>query len=96
MALSGSSTYDEAVVEYLTNAGWHETNDLAKARLFITACRHLLLRAPSRSQHGDEHAEFDRTLIQAELDRAKAFVDSSSGVSDGGSGVYHADLSGYR
>jgi len=51
MALTSSSTYAQAVDQYLDNLSWE--GDVAKARLALEAVRFLRLRRPTRSSAAD-------------------------------------------
>jgi hypothetical protein len=75
--LSGSSTISEVWAAYDDNASYEEDGSAAKCAAFITACRILLRRQPSRSAKtggaggGGSDVQFDPALIAAELERAR-------------------------
>lgn len=81
---------------YLDNLSYSTDGSVAKARAFIEACRALLLRRPQRAQVGTEEIEFDMRIIQAELLRAEAWLNSAAGADVGGAGAVHFDCQDFR
>lgn len=62
---------------YDDNASYDEDSSVAKAKIFVTACRLLLRKIPKRSVHGGrggEEIEIQPDLIQREMDIAKAYI----------------------
>lgn len=82
---------------YFTNAGYDANNSAAECRLFITACRKLLM-LPKRASSGerDEEVELDLTLIRDQLNDASSWLADAVDQADGGGAVIHADFSGFR
>jgi len=96
MSLDESSTFDEALTEYRACADWDLDADPAKARRFVVACRHLLMR-PSLAGKGSSQVAFDHKQVAAEMRTAKGFIAASSAtVGTGAVAVRHADLRGFR
>ena len=84
---------------YADNGSYEEDGSSAKCRIFITACRLLLLRLPSRSARrgvagaGDE-VELNVMLIKGELESAQKWLRAqvSGAGSAGGARVLHPDV----
>ncbi len=78
VSLSSASTYEEIKAAYLDNASYLEDGSAVKARVFITACRYLLLVLPKRVSKGGksqgEEIELDPGLIQREIGQAQVFL----------------------
>lgn len=72
------------IAAYEDNADYSETSDIAKARLFETACRRLLVKLPQRTRSGGgEEIEVSISDVRAELDAVRRWLDghdTSSGV----------------
>ncbi len=102
MALTSSSTLDQAKAAYFDNASYDTDGSASMCRLFIQACRFLLLMIPKRLQHGGQGAdgfEIDPLILQAELNNARAWLsanDSTMADSAGGGGCIHPDFSAFR
>lgn len=97
--LSSSSTLQQVLDAYVNSASYEEDNDLAKARAFITACRILSEQRPVEHAHGGRGAEsirFDPEQLPGEIKAARQFIAARVGVNNGGAGVKHYDLSGFR
>lgn len=99
--LSSSSSYSEIRAAYLDNASYEEDSSPAKARVFITACRMLLLLLSTSSQDhaGGARREFDVDQIRREQERAQNWLannNTASGTLAAGGNVRHADLRGFR
>ena len=99
--LTSTSTLAQVTAAYDDNASYAEDDSVSKCKAFITACRIILRRVPKRASHGGrtagEEIEFDPTMVQAELERALAWLigaDDASG--SGGGGIVHCDLRGFR
>jgi len=96
--LSSSSTLAEIQAAYADNASYAEDASPAKARVFVTACRLLLLYLPKRSVSGGRggtEVELDPRLIQQEMQAANRWLASSRAAVTGG-GVVYADFDNYR
>ena len=78
--LSGTSTLAEVWAAYDDNASYEEDGDAAKCAAFITACRILLRRQPSRSAKtggsggGGSDIQFDPAQFAAELAQARKWL----------------------
>jgi hypothetical protein len=83
---------------YLTNAAYEEEGDLAKAKLFATACRKLLalpLTRTAKGGRGGDEAELDPTVIERQLDSARRWIAAEAAAQDN-SAVRHADFTDFR
>jgi len=78
MPITGSSTVEEIEKEYLDNSSYGETNDFAKCRLFITACRALIIRLPSTATKGMNSLSYRLESLQRELERAQEWLETRS------------------
>jgi hypothetical protein len=95
MSLDGTSTFDDALAEYRDTADWDLDGSVAKARRFVVACRHLLMR-PSLAGKGSSQVAFDHKQVRAELERAQTYVASAAAVGTGAASVRHVDLREFR
>ncbi len=72
------------IAAYEDNADYSETNDIAKAKLFETACRRLLVKLPQRVRSGGgEETEVSIGDVRAELDAVRTWSggrDATSGT----------------
>lgn len=67
-------TYEAAVASYLENADFAETQSLAKARAFESACVALAVLLPSSASDQGSSQTFDQREIQANKYRAQSFI----------------------
>jgi hypothetical protein len=72
--LTGNSTDSQVWKAYDDNASYEEDGSRAKALAFMTACRILLRRTPTRSEQNGEVVEFDQVRISGELDSARNWL----------------------
>jgi hypothetical protein len=91
------SAFAAARTAYFANAGYDATGSAAECRLFITACRKLLM-LPKRASSGErtEEVEHDLTLIRDQLNDASSWLVDAVDQADGGGAVTHADFTGFR
>ena len=78
MAITSTSTVEDARTEFLTNIDWEETGDVAKAKLFVTACKALLLLMPKETRKSRQGWAFDVSEIRRMMQSASAFVSASA------------------
>lgn len=94
--LSSASSVTQIKAAYADNASYAEDNSASKAAAFITACRLLILKLPSRAKQGAGfEVELDLTLIRSEMAEAKRWLDIH-GTSSASGGVRHADFATFR
>jgi hypothetical protein len=62
----------------MDNASYSEDNDLSKAKAFVTACRFLLLKLPTRAAHAGEEVQLDPRMIQDEMKTALRWISCNS------------------
>jgi hypothetical protein len=73
-ALNSSSTDTEVWAAYDDNASYEEDQSRAKCLAFITACRILLRRRPSRAARQGLELQFDAKSISDELVAAQRWL----------------------
>jgi len=93
MALSGTSTLADAITEYKTTADWHDANDIAKAKRFVTACKFMIAIRAERFRNGQQTLEFNAAVVQAEMADAKRFIESTR---DNRKSVLHTAFRNFR
>ena len=75
MALNMGESLAAALEAYWTNASYAEDNDVAKAKLFATACRRLIGITPSEVQHASRFTtKVDTKQIPAMLARVEDWL----------------------
>jgi len=95
-SLTSASTLAQIKAAYADNASYQEDADVAKARAFVTACRLLLLKTPSKVMHGKAGGiEFSVASIQQQLDAANRWLACSLAAADGG-GITFPSFDGFR
>lgn len=93
------ATLQSVLSDYETNASYREDNDASKALAFISACTKLLTKLPSRSgKSGGAEVEIDVTLVEKQLLRAEAWLDSHRSETDllTNPSVIHPDFTNFR
>lgn len=101
MALTSTSTIEEIKAAYIDNAAYDVNNSVAQAKLFVQACRILLLVMPKQGSQDRANFGLSPELIAEQLKDATAFcgghVDATAadGTITGGT-VRHFDLSNLR
>lgn len=78
MALTGSSTFDDALSQFRANLGYESDATGASARLFIEAGR-FLLTMPVRSRGSQGEVQYDPTAVRMQVDKAAAWLSSTLG-----------------
>ena len=71
--LSSASTLAQIEAAYKDNACYEEDASVAKAKIFVTACR-LLIRTPSQISKTTSGMTFPAELLRKELLAAQAFI----------------------
>lgn len=96
--LTSTSTIAQVRAAYVDNADYDGAGSVAMARLFIQACRVLLLRMPAMSSQDRASVQLNPTLIAAELERALRFTSltAANDGANGGGGVRGFDFSNFR
>jgi hypothetical protein len=99
MALSSTSTLEDAVAQYRTNMTYDLQNSVAMCKAFIEACRFLLESRPNQVAQGTDSISIDPGAIQRQHDQAMAWWranDTSSAPKARKSHVRYADFRGFR
>lgn len=74
MALTAESTFAEVRAQYEANAAYDVNGSVAEAKLFVQACRIILVRRASRSGHGGEYLDYDMAALAKQLDKAVEWI----------------------
>lgn len=82
--LSSTSTLAQIQAAYDDNASYAEDGSVAKAKVFVTACRLLLRRTPSGVTHGAGSVSMDVNQIRQELEDARQYISANGNSSTGG------------
>jgi hypothetical protein len=98
MSVDSSSTLPEVQAAYDDNASYAEDKSVAKAKLFVTACRILLRRTPEESGTRESHFKMSTSLIQKELEAARDWLQANdaSSTGNGGPAVVRSDFRSFR
>lgn len=95
--LSSASTLAEIKAAYADNASYEEDASPAKARIFVTACRLLILNLPAMAVHSGESVTLNPALIAAEMKQARTWLATSAeALADSGGAVRHCDFGSFR
>ena len=93
-----ATTYSSYVDEYDATLGYDIENDVAKAKRFVVAVRGML-RFATMSTRDSVSMEHDPKILQAELERALAWLDANQPTTEAqrlaNPDVVHADFSGF-
>lgn len=93
-SLTSTSTVDEIIASYTDNASYQEDASPAKARAFVTACRILLIKLPSKTVHGRGGSiEIDLSVVQDQLAAAQRWLATNL---TSGPDVLHPSLGNFR
>lgn len=96
MAITGTTTADEALAEYLGALGYSAANDATMAATLVSAGNALLVLRPSRLKSGGQEVEFNDqsyASMKAAVAAAQAWINQAA-RSAAGSRVF--DLRGCR
>jgi hypothetical protein len=96
LAITSASTLSEIVDQYKDNVSYEEDGSVAKARLFVTACRALLGVRPSQFSANGYGNSFSATALQEEISQARKFINASATSSNGSGGVRYFDVGDFR
>ncbi len=99
MALTTASTDAAVWAEYETNSDYDVTGDVAKAKLFVVACRYMLRRDVMEMTKGGATVKVDQKVIAEQLKEALAWWKSNdtSAVNAGANEtVRYADFREFR
>jgi hypothetical protein len=94
-ALSSASTDQAVWDQYDDNAAYDVDSSVAKAKLFIEACRILLRRRPVRTSFDGTAVDFDAAAMQKALDDSMQWLKLNNTSANGGS-VRHLSFSNLR
>lgn len=92
--LTSASTLDQVIASYADNASYQEDQDPGKARAFVTACRILLLKLPSKSAHGRGGSiELSVAEVRMQLEAAQRWLATSPAATND---VAHPTFQNFR
>lgn len=96
--LTSSSTDAQVIAAYKDNADYDTSNSPAKAKLFIQACRFLLINMKAEVRHGDAAVREEYRKYQDQLERAEAWwsANDSTSTATGQAKVRHFDYRDIR
>jgi hypothetical protein len=81
--------------DYLTNSDYDLSGSVAKAKLFVSACRALLLLLPKRSRQSGHEIETDPAVVQkAEQNALRWLAENDTATT--GSGKRYFSLEDFR
>lgn len=100
-SLSSASTREQVRAAYFDNASYEEDASVAKAKIFITACRMLLQHIPKRAKQGGagSEVETDPVRIENQLEEAQEWLQSVGATLAGTSGsgsTRHFSIQNFR
>lgn len=95
MALTSANTPDEIVAQYIDNSLYDLNNSANEARLFIQACRIILVSRPESMSSAGLSQKFNIANVGAEAKKAEAFLVAINGTNNA-SMVRRPDLSNIR
>lgn len=78
MSIDSLSTQQDIVGQYLDNLGYDHAGSASSCRLFIQACRALLVMQPSAWSQSSTNITFDPRLWQQQLEQAESWLNASA------------------
>jgi len=91
-----SATPDEILDAFTDNADYEETQSLAKARAFVTACIRLIGVIPqSQSDQGSSIA-YSTAQVQALMQRAQNWIAANQRIAGGRVAFFSVNSGGFR
>lgn len=94
MTIDSASTQDDIVAAYLDNLGYDVDGSASQARVFIKACRALLVMHPSQWSETSTQMTFDPQLWKSQLDSALAWLAQNTEAASGS--VRHLAFGDFR
>lgn len=94
MAITGTSTQAEIVTEYLNNVNYDVNGSAGECKLFIAACRALLVMHPANWQHAGSTIQYNPQLWETQLNDAKTWLAANGTGSQSDGGVSHLAFRG--
>lgn len=95
--LDSSSTLAQIEAAYDDNASYEEDGSVAKAKVFVTACRMLVRRYRKKVQRGGGTAiETEVARLQDELKRASTYVAQHDTAGNRGGGAKYVSFENFR
>lgn len=91
-----ADTYEQSIADYYANSDYDLDNSTAKAKLFIKACRDLIIQLPAEVEKGArgqvEKTKLSPELLENRLTAAQRWYNSKTA----GGGTTHFDLTDFR
>ena len=94
MAITSASTQAEIVGEYLDNIGYDIDSSASKCKLFIAACRALLVMHPGTWQQDKVSIQYDAVRWENQLNEARSWLNANGSGSQSNGGVSHLSFNG--
>ena len=85
MAITSVSTQADIVGQYLDNLGYDHSASVPACKLFIEACRALLVMHPNDWQQAGSRIAFDQSQWRQELNAAQQWLNANSTTAGQGS-----------
>jgi hypothetical protein len=96
MSVDSTSSLTEVQAQYDDNASYFEDNSIAKAKLFVTACRILLRRTASQMVKGSNQVNLNVPLIEKQLKDAEEWLLARDTAFRPGPSVTRSDFRRFR
>lgn len=96
MAITSASTQADIIAQYLDNLGYDHALSESSCRLFITACRALLVMHPSEWLHSRHRITYDAELWERQLRSAEQWLAANTSTVGAGSIKHLAFGSDFR
>ena len=84
MAITSASTQADIVGQYLDNIGYDHSGSVSSCKLFIEACRALLVMHPADWQQKNTKVVFNPVLWKQEMRAAQGWLNANSTTSGTG------------
>jgi hypothetical protein len=78
MSIDANTTQQQIVGKYLDNLGYDHSGSVAQCKLFIQACRALLVMHPSTWSASSQSISFDPRVWQQQLSEAQAWLNANT------------------
>lgn len=95
MAITSASTQAQIVGQYLDNVGYDHSASVASCKLFIQACRALLIMHPADWMHSGHRTTFNPDLWAQQQSAAEAWLNAND-TAAGANSVKHLSFGAFR
>lgn len=94
MTITSASTQADIVGEYLDNLSYDLNSSASQCKLFIAACRALLVMHPSNWEQSGSRIQFNAELWSQQLNEAQNWLSANGTGSQSNGGVSHLSFRG--